>query len=104
MKIKNNLHPAEPSGVTDVDAEIELLDRSITKLITQFDQFHAAISPRRDPVATRISEIMEHSSIRDEEEFCLLRRHVNLIEGQPGRDNELRRLYELLETFATRRV
>lgn len=104
MKIKNNLHPAEPSGVTDVDAEIELLDRSITKLITQFDQFHAAISPRRDPVATRISEIMEHGSIRDEEEFCLLRRHVDLIEGQPGRDNELRRLYELLETFATRRV
>ena len=103
MKMKNDLHPAEPSGVTDVDAEIELLDKSITKLGDQLDQFHAAIAPRRDPAATRIRKTMEHGSIRDEEEFYLLRQHIDLIEGQPGRDNELLRLYELLETFATRR-
>jgi hypothetical protein len=46
---------------------------------------------------------MEHGSIRDEEEFYLLRQHIDLIEGQPGRENELRSLYELLETFETRR-
>ncbi len=57
MNMKNNLHPAKSSGTTDVDAEIDLLDKSIAKLITQFDQFHAAITKRGDPLAKPQQEI-----------------------------------------------
>lgn len=47
--------PPPPAGCSsdkaDMQAEIDLLDKSITRLITQLDQFHASITPHRDAVA-----------------------------------------------------
>lgn len=51
MKTTDNLQPAECSDAADTNAEIDLLDKSLTKLIVQFDQFHAAIAPHHDAAA-----------------------------------------------------
>lgn len=64
MKTTDNLQPAECSDAADTNAEIDLLDKSLTKLIVQFDQFHAAIAPRHAPVAKQPVAPL-HISVRE---------------------------------------
>lgn len=70
MKTTNNLQPADCSSTADISAEIDLLDKSLNKLIVQFDQFHAAIAPRHDPVATQPQQPVApmHLTVREFDE------------------------------------
>ena len=52
--------------------------------------------------AERLAKIMTRGSIRGESEFYLVRHHVDLLEGEPSQEEELRLLYELVDRFEDR--
>lgn len=52
--------------------------------------------------AERLAKIKARGSIRGENEFYVVRHHVDLLEGKPSQNEELRLLYELLDRFEGR--
>lgn len=52
--------------------------------------------------AERLARIKARGAVRGEYEYHLVRHHVDLLEGEPGREEELRRLYELVGRFEAR--
>lgn len=54
--------------------------------------------------AERLAKIKARGFIRGESEFHLVRHHVDLIEGNPNQEEELRLLYELMDQFEDRGV
>ena len=52
--------------------------------------------------AERLAKIKARGSIRSENEVYLVRHHVDLLEGEPGQEEELRLLYELVDRFEAR--
>jgi hypothetical protein len=52
--------------------------------------------------AARLEKIKARGAIRGENEFYLVRHHVDLLEGEPSREQELRLLYALLDRFEGR--
>lgn len=52
--------------------------------------------------AARLEKIKVRGSIRSESEYYLVRHHVDILEGQPSREEELRLLYELMDRFEAR--
>jgi hypothetical protein len=52
--------------------------------------------------AERLAKIKARGSIRGENEFCLIRHQVDLLEGEASRMEELHLLYELVEKFESR--
>lgn len=52
--------------------------------------------------AERLAKIKARGSIRGENEFYLVRHHVDLLEGDPTQEEELRLLYELVDRFEGR--
>lgn len=52
--------------------------------------------------AERLAKIKARGSICGENEFSLVRHHVDLLEGEPGQEKELRLLYELVDRFEGR--
>lgn len=54
--------------------------------------------------AVRLAKIKARGSIRGENEFYLVRHHVDLLEGEPSQEQELRLLYELMDRFEGRRT
>ena len=54
--------------------------------------------------ATRLEKIKARGAIRGENEFYLVRHHIELLEGEPSRAEELRLLYELVDRFEGRGV
>lgn len=52
--------------------------------------------------AERLAKIKAHGSVRGENEFYLVRHHVDLLEGDPSQEEELRLLYELVDRFEGR--
>jgi len=55
-----------------------------------------------DKDAERLAKIRARGSIRGENEFYLVRHHVDLLEGEPSQEEELRLLYELVDRFEGR--
>jgi hypothetical protein len=55
-----------------------------------------------DKDAERLAKIKTRGSIRGENEFYLVRHHVDLLEGEPSQKEELRLLYELVDRFVGR--
>lgn len=51
----------------------------------------------------RIAKVKTRGSIRGESEFYLIRHHVDVLEGAPGNEEELRKLNVLLDGFESRR-
>ena len=51
----------------------------------------------------RIAKIKARGSIRSESEFYLVRHLVDLLEGEPNQEKELRLLHELMDRFEGRR-
>jgi len=49
--------------------------------------------------AERFAKIKARGSIRGENEFYLVRHHVDLLESEPSQGKELRLLYELVDRF-----
>lgn len=52
--------------------------------------------------AERLAKIKERGSIRGDKEFHLIRHHVDLLEGEPSQNEELRLLYALVDSFDSR--
>ena len=52
--------------------------------------------------AERLAKIRARGSIRGESEFYLVRHRVDLLEGEPGHDEELRLLHVLVDRFESR--
>ena len=52
--------------------------------------------------AARLEKIKARGFIRSENEFYLVRHHVDVLEGELGREAELARLYELVGRFEAR--
>ena len=52
--------------------------------------------------AERLAKIKERGSIRGDNEFHLVRHHVDLLEGEPSQEEELQLLYELVDRFEGR--
>ena len=52
--------------------------------------------------AARLDKIKVRGFIRSENEFYLVRHHVDVLEGELGREAELARLYELVGRFEAR--
>ena len=52
--------------------------------------------------AARLEKIKARGFIRSENEFYLVRHHVDVLEGELGREVELARLYELIGRFEAR--
>jgi hypothetical protein len=52
--------------------------------------------------AARLDKIKARGFIRSENEFYLVRHHVDVLEGEPGREVELAQLYELVGRFESR--
>jgi len=52
--------------------------------------------------AERLAKIKARGSIRTENEFYLIRHQVDLLEGEPSQEHELRLLYELVDKFEAR--
>lgn len=52
--------------------------------------------------AERLAKIKARGSIRGENEFYLVRHHVDLLEGEPSQEEELRLLYGLVDRFEGR--
>lgn len=52
--------------------------------------------------AERLAKIKKRGSICGEKEFYLIRHHVDLLEGDPSQNEELRMLYELVDNFESR--
>jgi len=50
----------------------------------------------------RLDKIKARGFIRSESEFYLVRHHVDVLEGEPGREVELAQLYELVGRFEAR--
>jgi hypothetical protein len=50
-----------------------------------------------------LSKIKTRGSIRGEAEFHLVRHRIDVLEGEPGQEQELYLLYELAERFEGRR-
>lgn len=50
----------------------------------------------------RLAKIKARGHIRSESEFHLVRHHVDVLEGEPDREQELRQLYELVNRFEVR--
>lgn len=55
-----------------------------------------------DKGAERLTKIKARGSIRGEDEFYLVRHHVDLLEGEPSQGEELRLLYDLVDRFEGR--
>jgi hypothetical protein len=52
--------------------------------------------------AIRLEKIKARGSIRSENEFYLVRHNIDLLEGEPSREEELRLLYRLVDRFEAR--
>jgi len=52
--------------------------------------------------AARLQKVQSRGHIRGENEYYLVRHHVDILEGQPGREAELHRLYQLVQQFESR--
>ena len=52
--------------------------------------------------AVRLDRIKARGFIRSENEFYLVRHHVDALEGEPGQEAELAKLYELIGRFEAR--
>ncbi|MDT4329304.1 hypothetical protein ACQE3E_07195 [Methylomonas sp. MED-D] len=52
--------------------------------------------------AARLEKITARGSIRGENEYYLVRHHIDILEGEPSREEELRLLYELVDRFEAR--
>lgn len=52
--------------------------------------------------AERLAKIKARGSIRSENEYYLIRHQVDLLEGEPTQEQELRLLYELVDKFEAR--
>jgi hypothetical protein len=50
--------------------------------------------------AERLAKIKARGSIRGENEFYLVRHHIDLLESEPDQEGELRLLYELVDKFS----
>jgi len=55
-----------------------------------------------DKEAERLAKIRARGYIRSENEFYLVRHQVDLLEGEPSQEEELRLLYELVDRFEGR--
>jgi len=52
--------------------------------------------------AAQLERIKVHGSIRGEREFYLVRHHLDILEGDPMRKQELQQWYELVDRFESR--
>ena len=52
--------------------------------------------------AERLAKVKERGSIRSENEFYLVRHHVDLLEGEPSKSEELQLLYTLVDKYESR--
>jgi len=50
----------------------------------------------------RLQKVLERGKIRTEAEFYRIRHEVDLLEGQPGAQDELQRLYYLIDVYERR--
>lgn len=52
--------------------------------------------------AERLNKIKERGFIRGEHEYYLLRHHIDILEGEVGQEDELRKCYEMIDRFEVR--
>lgn len=52
--------------------------------------------------AARLEKIKARGYLRGENEYYLVRHHIDILEGDPNREAELRRCYELVDPFEAR--
>jgi hypothetical protein len=50
----------------------------------------------------RLRKVWERSHIRTEAEFYIVRHHIDLLEGAPGKDAELQKLYSFADAYEAR--
>lgn len=70
--------------------------RAVLALAEATSAHHAAFLAKD---AERLAKIKARGFIRGENEYYLIRHQVDLLEGEPARENELRVLYELVGRF-----
>lgn len=51
----------------------------------------------------RLNKILERGFIRGEREYYLLRHHIDISEGEVGKEQELRKYYEMVDRFKGRK-
>ncbi|MBG6079140.1 hypothetical protein IWX58_000827 [Rubrivivax gelatinosus] len=74
--------------------------KSAAQALAEAISSHYPIFAAKD--AERLANIKARGSIRSEGEFHLIRHQVDLLEGEPSQQQELRLLYELVRKFEAR--